>query len=139
MVRFALAHPTPIYAYAYASSGTRGLNVCLNLHLHPDFVYWSSEGSGESVHSPEPSLLDNALYTKMCFPTYHSLLDTQLEIREQRSSSYFSQNCLPLTQALQRLYRRGSFQKLSFVIFHQVETEIIKPKAMLGYLSSGRD
>ena len=32
------------------SSGGRGLNFSLGLHIHQYFVYSSSEGSGESVH-----------------------------------------------------------------------------------------
>ena len=48
---------------ADVSSEARGLNVCLSFHLHPYFVYGSSEGSSESVH--EHSLLADAISTKI--------------------------------------------------------------------------
>ena len=38
-----------INAHADLSIGTRGLSVCLSLHLHPYFVYASSAGSSESA------------------------------------------------------------------------------------------
>ena len=36
----------------------RGLKFGLSLHLHPYFVYASSEGSGKSNDSSEPLLLE---------------------------------------------------------------------------------
>ena len=46
------------------SSWTRGLYFVLILDLHSYLMYASSDGSGEfahmHIHSPEPSLLDNA-------------------------------------------------------------------------------
>ena len=39
-------------AHAEESSGTRGLNFSLSLHLHPYFVSASNEGFCESAHSP---------------------------------------------------------------------------------------
>ena len=39
-----------INAHAVVSSGARGLNFGLSLHLHPYFVYASSKGSGKSAH-----------------------------------------------------------------------------------------
>ena len=80
---------------------------------------WQSKTLFLSIFDPRSSIVDNVFDCRL------TGVITQLEIREQRSSSYFSQNCLPLTQALQRLYQRGSFQQQSFAIFHQVETEII--------------
>ena len=37
-------------AHAEVSSGARGLNFVLSLHLHPYFVYASGEGSDETAH-----------------------------------------------------------------------------------------
>ena len=45
------------------SSKARGLNFGPSLHLHPYFVYESSEGYGKPA--PEPSWLDNAIITKI--------------------------------------------------------------------------
>ena len=39
-----------INAHADATREARGLKFGLSLHLHPYFVYASTEGSGESVH-----------------------------------------------------------------------------------------
>ena len=39
-------------AHADLFSWTRGLMFGLSLHLHPYFVYVSSEGCGESEHMP---------------------------------------------------------------------------------------
>ena len=58
-----LAHMLIAYAqmciinnHVDVSSGTRGLNFVLNVHLHPNFVHTaSSEGSG--TNSIAPSLL----------------------------------------------------------------------------------
>ena len=41
----------PLNACADVSRGARGLKFGLCLHLHPYFVYTSSEGSGESVQT----------------------------------------------------------------------------------------
>ena len=37
----------PLNAHADISSGTRGLNCGLSLHLHPNLVFLSRESSGE--------------------------------------------------------------------------------------------
>ena len=50
-----------INAHADVSTKARGLKFSLRLHLQPYFVYKSSEGSSKSVHSPEPSLLTDAI------------------------------------------------------------------------------
>ena len=56
-----------INTHADVSSGTRGLNFCLSLHLYPYFVYASSLCSGV-MHicsdSPESSTLDIAVSAK---------------------------------------------------------------------------
>ena len=49
-----------IKAHAEVSSEARGLNFCLSLHLHPYFMYASSEGSGGSAH-----MLPDAISTKV--------------------------------------------------------------------------
>ena len=44
----------------------RGLNFGLSFHLHPYFVYASSDGSGKSVQCvPEPLLLAGVVSTKI--------------------------------------------------------------------------
>ena len=50
-----------IKAHVDESSGARGLNFNSSLHLHPYFVYASSEGSGETVdaHVAGPGLAYN--------------------------------------------------------------------------------
>ena len=50
-----------INTHADISRKASGLRFGLSLHLHQYFVYVSSEGSAESVHSPEPSLLADAI------------------------------------------------------------------------------
>ena len=54
----------------HVSSRVRGLYFGLSLHLHPNFVYTSSEVQASLrmySDSPEPSLLDNVVSTKiMC-------------------------------------------------------------------------
>ena len=52
--------------------GARSLNFGLSLHLDPNFVYESSEGTGESyagesAHLPEHSLLDNAISSQISY------------------------------------------------------------------------
>ena len=42
---------SPFNAFADESSMARYLNFGQRLHLHPNFVYTSREGSGESAHS----------------------------------------------------------------------------------------
>ena len=57
------------------SSCTEFLNFGLHLHLHPYFVYVSSEGSGESGHldSPEYTLLD-VINTKISYTSCHIMI-----------------------------------------------------------------
>ena len=50
LVLIAYAQKPSLNAHADISSGARGLNFGLSLHLLTNFVYSSSEGSGESVH-----------------------------------------------------------------------------------------
>ena len=54
------AKKPPINTHADVVGGTRGLNFDQRLHQHPNFVYASSEGLGES-YSPDPSLRDIAI------------------------------------------------------------------------------
>ena len=61
LVLIAYAQEPPLNAHAEVSSSARCLNFGLGLHLYPYFMYASSEGSGESVHSPEHPLLDNVI------------------------------------------------------------------------------
>ena len=49
-VLIAYAQMLLINAHYVVSSNARGLNFGPRLHLHPYFVYASSEGSGESAH-----------------------------------------------------------------------------------------
>ena len=46
----AYAQNALIKAHADISSKVRDLNFSLSLHLHPNFMYASREGSGKSVH-----------------------------------------------------------------------------------------
>ena len=50
LVDNAHAQTPPLNANAGVSSGIKVLNCDLSLHLHPYFVYASSERSGESAH-----------------------------------------------------------------------------------------
>ena len=52
----------------------------LSLHLHPYFGYASSEGSRESAHidSPEPSLLSEAISTKILCACSYDLINTEI-------------------------------------------------------------
>ena len=50
LVRIAYAQKPHLSAHAFVSSKARNLNFGLSLHLNPNFVYASSNGSGESVH-----------------------------------------------------------------------------------------
>ena len=54
LVLIAYALKTPLNDHVDISSGARGLNLDTRSHLHPYFVYASSESSGESH---EPSVL----------------------------------------------------------------------------------
>ena len=49
LVLIAYVRESPLNADADKSSRARGLKFCLSLHLHPYFVYTSSEASGESA------------------------------------------------------------------------------------------
>ena len=51
LARIAYAQTPQLNAHAEVFSGARGLNFGLSLHLHPYFVYASSEGSGESAQA----------------------------------------------------------------------------------------
>ena len=50
LVLAAYAEKPPSNTHAYISSGAKGLNFGLSLHLHPYFVYASSKSSSESAH-----------------------------------------------------------------------------------------
>ena len=50
LVLIAHAQTSPLNSHAGESSRSRFLNCSLILHLHPYFVYASSEGSVESAH-----------------------------------------------------------------------------------------
>ena len=69
----------PFKAHANASSCFIGKYFELSLHLHLNFVYASSEGSGESAlhmrRLPEPSLLKNAIGTNSQVLTQLQLLN----------------------------------------------------------------
>ena len=49
LVLIAFAQKPPLNAHADLHTVARGLNFGLTLHLHQNFVYASSEGSGESA------------------------------------------------------------------------------------------
>ena len=61
-------------AYADLSSMARGLFFCLSLHLHPYFVYASSEKSGES------SLLNTLSIFKIACFLLCSILTIQISL-----------------------------------------------------------
>ena len=50
LVCIAYEQKPPFSAHAFVSSKARDLNFGLSLHLNQNFVYASSNGSGESVH-----------------------------------------------------------------------------------------
>ena len=52
----------PLNARAGVSSRARSVNVALSLHLHPNFVYASSEGCDEPAHLMQAHL-------SLCFST----------------------------------------------------------------------
>ena len=54
-------------AHTDVSSKIKGLQFGLSLHLHPYFVYGSSEGSDESAHMPETSLLAYVISAKISY------------------------------------------------------------------------
>ena len=79
----------PLNAYADLSSGARGLNFGLILHLHPDFVYDSMQAAKAlvSLHicadTPEPSLLVSVISTKIsCAVSYANLFQTRVRCYE---------------------------------------------------------
>ena len=59
------AQKSPSNAHAHISIWASGLNFGLTLHLHPYNVNRSSKGSGKCVYMSEPSLLENAICTKI--------------------------------------------------------------------------
>ena len=73
-----------ITTHTDVTSRTRGLNFGPSLHLHPCFVYASSEGSGKS------SLLDNAISTSTsCTDLLCSTLKLHLYTVGKKLSSLF--------------------------------------------------
>ena len=79
-----LAHMLIAYAqmcliniHVGASSGTRGLNFVLNVHLHPNFVHTASS-EGSRSNSIAPSLLKRLsgreLVSKLSKPHYSLLI-----------------------------------------------------------------
>ena len=69
----AYAQKPPKNTHPEVSSGRMGLEILsfgLSLRLYPYFVYGSREGQAslhKCVDSPELSLLDNVISTKMCW------------------------------------------------------------------------
>ena len=60
MVLIAYVQKPPVIAHVKVSIKARGLNLGLSCHVHSNFVYASSKGSGESAECadlPEPLLL----------------------------------------------------------------------------------
>ena len=51
LVRISYMQKPPLKAHADISSRAKSLNLSRSLHLHPNFVYVSSEGSGKSAFS----------------------------------------------------------------------------------------
>ena len=56
-----------ISAHNDVSSKARRLKIGLSLHLHQYSAYISSEGSDESAHMPETSLLDYVISAKISY------------------------------------------------------------------------
>ena len=71
----------PTNVHLSVSKRARGLNFGLSIHLHLYFVYMPAAKSLASLHicadSPEPSLLDNAIRTKISVLT---LIEIQAKV-----------------------------------------------------------
>ena len=81
MVLIAYAQKPPVIAHVKVSFEARSLNLGLSCHLHPDFVYASSKGSGESAEfadSPEPLLLFNPYKPSILFMGHRQTLQNQI-------------------------------------------------------------
>ena len=72
LVLIAYAQRPPLNAHAGVSSGSRGLTVGVSLHLHPYFMYASSEGSGQSAQTHQSLRCSTNCYVQnlMCWLKY---------------------------------------------------------------------